>query len=260
MPIGVLLATIVEWDAPGLIPVDHIDDAAAIQREHMVISAFKRDLIIEGPLARHLSQPGRVRLRHASLAEYQGPLGKALSTFAAACLEDTGFDFGPLLEEAAARQKAGHVAADVPTLGVILSSSWAALGADGLALFDRDLVRAALISSACLRALLMVDGPAARSDDEMLPPSEASATPTYLRPTLDLGFAVRNAQLIAERIAAGEALDPAMKSVILGYLSLAERRFRRDGYDTFANLLCEFRLQSASEPAPRSPTTSCLSV
>ena len=120
MPIGTLLKTIVEWDAPGLVPTHHIEDAVFIQREHMVIAAFKRDLILEGPLARHISPAGCIALRSGRLSDYQGPLGTALATFAASCLVNPDYDFAPHLAEAAQRQEQGLVPVEVPSIGVIL--------------------------------------------------------------------------------------------------------------------------------------------
>lgn len=263
-PIGELMRTIVELNAPGLVPSRSIDDAAAIQRELMVVCLFKRAVTTKGPLCEELSVQGQQALRIAPLAEFFGPPGFALELFAD-YLGDPSADLSRYMTIALLQQNAGTVPAEVPSIGVILSSSWAALGADGLALFDRDLVRAALIASACLRALLAIESPRPRATDEderdpLALPNDAAPARLYLRPTLELGFAVRNAQQIAEKIGAEEPIDPATRGVLLGYLNLAERRFRRDGFTGFADVLSEFRLLSAAETMRASPTSPRVSV
>lgn len=249
MPLGTLLHHIVELDAPGLIPLNVIEDAAAIQSQLIVIAAFKRDLHSDGPLAAQLSPHGRETLRGTTVSSYLGPADGLLARFARSHLTPPHRDLSTLLTVAKVQQIANAVPPEVPTIGIILSSPSAALGADGRALFDRDIVRAALIVSACLQALIPGGHPAVlehRSgvEQDHLPPARERARADR---AFDLGFAVRSTQQIAAAVLRGDhALDDGIRAILLGYLRLAERRLARDGFSTFAGQLALFRQQSTS--------------
>lgn len=259
MPLGTLLHHIVEQDAPGTVPLRAIEDAAAIQRQLIVISAFKRDLRTNGPLAAKLSSRGKTMLPSETVSTFLGPVDRVLAAFAKAYLRDTHFDFSQLLTLAMVQQNANTVPDDVPTIGIVLSSPSAALGADGRALFDRDIVRAALIVSACLQALIPGEprplGLEARPDmDTIYQPRNIGRGKAP--PSFDLGFAVRSAQQIANSVLTGrQPLDHGTRTSLIGYLQLAERRFRRDGYTTFAGHLTFFRQKSAGVSSPGLPPT-----
>lgn len=259
LPLGTLLHHIVEQDAPGTVPLRAFEDAAAIQRQLIVISAFKQDLRNNGPLAAKLSSRGKNMLASETVSSFLGPVDAVLPAFAKAYLRDTQFDFSQCLTIAMVQQTANTVPDDVPAIGIVLSSPSAALGADGRALFDRDIVRAALIVSACLQAL--IPGPLrplgleARPDTDTIYQSRNLGR-GQVPPSFDLGFAVRSAQQIANSVLTGrQPLDHGTRTSLIGYLQLAERRFRRDGYATFAGHLSFFRQKSAGVSSPGLPPT-----
>lgn len=244
MPVGTLLHHIVEQDAPGLVPLTVLEDAAVIQRQLIVIAAFKRDLHTGGPLAAQLTPHGRDTLREATVSAYLAPADNLLADFARSHLDPANRDLAQHLTVAKMQQTANAVPPEVPTIGIILSSPSAALGPDGRALFDRDLVRAALIVSACLQALI----PGHRQAGVVARRSEVQWDPASVRERargergFDLGFAVRSTQQIASAVLSGEhALDDGIRTTLLGYLRLAERRLVRDGFSTFAGQLSLFR-------------------
>ena len=264
MTVSDLLRLAVDLEAPGLIPANTFEEAATIQRQLIVIAAFKRDVHDGGPLASLLSQRGRDALVAAPLSHFLMPATCILDTFAHAYLSDPAYPFSPLLTIALIQQNANAVPPEVPSIGIILSSPSAALGADGRALFDRDTVRAALIVTACCRALLPPDRLATPHETRAEPaapdPRSHSQFRRYPADTgYELGFAVRSAQLIANAVLSGaQTPDQPTHSVILGYLQLAERRFRRDGFDGLADLLSRLR---KFNPIPvRSPAPPHLSA
>ncbi len=245
MPLGSLLHHIVEQDVPGLVPLTVLEDAAVIQRQLIVIAAFQRDLHAYGPLAARLTPHGRETLRGATVSAYLAPADSLLAGFARTHLAPKHRDLSTLLTVAKVHQSANTVPPEVPAIGIILSSPSAALGADGRALFDRDIVRAALIVSACLQALL--PGPRRpavldhRSGVEQDHPPAGRERARADR-SFDLGFAVRSTQQIAAAVLRGDhALDDGIRAILLGYLRLAERRLARDGFSTFAGQLALFR-------------------
>jgi hypothetical protein len=258
MPVGALLHHIVEQDAPGLVPLTALEDAAIIQRQLIVIAALKRDLHTGGPLAAQLTPQGRDTLRAATVSSYLAPADSLLADFARSHLHPAHRDLAQHLTVAKTQQTANAVPPEVPTIGIILSSPSAALGPDGRALFDRDLVRAALIVSACLKALI----PGHRQAGVVARRSEAAWDPMSVRDRargergFDLGFAVRSTQQIAAAVLSGEhALDDGIRITLLGYLRLAERRLARDGFSTFAGALAQFRQQETGLGTAAPPRT-----
>ncbi|NBU58284.1 MAG: hypothetical protein EBS23_00610 [Betaproteobacteria bacterium] len=258
MPIGTLLHHIVEQDAPGLVPLTVLEEAADIQRQLIVIAAFKRDLHTEGLLVSRLSPHGRETLRGATVSSYLAPAEGLLADFARTHLADPDADLSAYLTVAKIQQTANAVAPEVPTIGIILSSPAAALGPDGRALFDRDLVRAALIVSACLQALV----PDSRRPVMLAPRAgvESERSASARDRGFDLGFAVRSTQQIAGAVLSGEhPLDASVRTTLLGYLRLAERRLVRDGFSTFAGQLSVFRQHAMDTGAMVPPQTLTVS-
>jgi hypothetical protein len=258
MPLGRLMHTAAELDYPGLVPLRAIEEAAGIQRELMIVAGILRDLEARDGLASRLTPQGRGALRRAAIEDFIAPYGTILRRFAAAYLDDPDCDLSTDLFLALMQQTADVVPAEVPSMAILLSSPAAALGADGGALFDREIVRAGLIVSSSLRALY----PSSQPSDLLRKP-ERDTVSVAPRPkpararggaSLDLGFAVRSAQQLEREIAAaGVTPDAATHSVLLGYLQLAERRFRRDGYVSFATLLSELRLRPLTKNRTGSP-------
>lgn len=260
MPLGALLHTIVEFDAPGLIPAAILEDAAYAQRELIVIATFKSEARQGGPLSLDLSPEGRTLLRTTAVDAFLDTPGTILDAFAHRCLTDPDYDFTRLLRLAHIQQTNHASPPDVPSLGTILCAPEVVFTMPSQPLFDRDIVRAALIASVCLRALLCKSYPMpapgwnADGRDDLAEPTHRRNRPAWSLPSPDLALAVRNAQDLSARVLTGDMpLDEKSGGMLLGFLRIAERRFARDGFTTFAELLSEFR-RSVQLDVPSCPT------
>jgi hypothetical protein len=265
LPLGTLLHTIIELDAPGLVPAAILDDAAYAQRELIVIATFKADARQGGPLSLDLTPEGRTLLRSTPVDVFLDTPGTILEGFASRCLLDPDYNFSRLLRLAQVQQSNHAIPPGVPSLGTILCAPEVVFTMPSQPLFDRDIIRAALIASVCLRALLSKTYPMpdpgwrAEGRDDLAAADRPRNPRSWGQLAPDLALAVRNAQDLSARVLTGETpLDDKTAGMLLGFLRIAERRFARDGFSTFADILVEFRLglQLDVPCAPTADTTS----